>query len=248
MLLYNGVLLGVVGGLAIGAGNGAAFLELVAGARRARAVVHRRRRRGRAAPGLGARRARTAARAAEALRARGAADGGARRSARRRGSSSPASSRASCTPPGSASRRLGDRRRRSASLYWALVVWRGRPAQSRARAFARRYALTQAAARRRRRLDTRRPRAQTRGDAARGRRARRARRPRGRRRRPRRARSLDERLEVGVGGAGHGDRVAPGEHRQRLEQRPRRRSLEQVGEDEHERPLARRRRCGRRSS
>ena len=64
VLIVNGVLLGAIGGLAVGAGNGRPFFELVAAARRARALVHRRRRRGRAAVRLGARRARERGRGA----------------------------------------------------------------------------------------------------------------------------------------------------------------------------------------
>jgi len=42
------------------------------------------------------------------------------------------------------------------------------------------------------------------------------------------------RVEVGVGGSGHCDGVPARQHRERLHERPRRRLLQQIGEDEHE--------------
>ena len=135
-LFFNGLLLGVIGGLAIGAGNGIAFLRLisshgpleiscivvggVAGLRIGWALIR---------PGP--------LRRGTSLRREARARGRDRRRARSRGSCCAGSSRAS--RPGRTCRSRS--RRRSASslfvLFWGLVVLRA-ARQSTARAFARR--------------------------------------------------------------------------------------------------------------
>ena len=57
MLIFNGILLGAIGGLMVGAGNWRGFLELVTGHGVLELYLHHRRRRGRVAARLGARRA-----------------------------------------------------------------------------------------------------------------------------------------------------------------------------------------------
>ena len=140
----------------------------------------------------------------------------------------------------------------SASLYWGLVLWRGgarspaADAHRRARALSRRYARTHASpSSGGRRFDHRRAR----GAAAARRRA----------RAPSSTSSATAAAYTSRGVAGarrerarrdrdraptRHDRVAAGEHGHRVEQRARRGLVDEVGEHEDQRALARRRRRG----
>ena len=113
-------------GLAIGAGNGRPFFELVARARRARAELHRRRGRGRAADRLGDHRSRAPRPRGEALRAEARAAVeivlGTALLARASPASSKASSRRRAQALGDRARRRLRARRRSSG---ACVFWRG---------------------------------------------------------------------------------------------------------------------------